>query len=670
MDKTTLEKTTPGGKSANQLVNPPPSGAGPMDSGGGQTLLDGGEEKERTENALQKGSDGENPFKRSNLLHRSPTRTQRTLSLDRTGSSTGRKKRKAEQSPPKTGSSERERETLWLRLVSKVGELRTLVIANPTTKLEIKKNSEDLQSLVTVLSNLEETSDDEDTAEGLRTQNQTSSCSLGTQTEEDNYHTVATQTEGDYTATKEDLPNNGSLTPTVEEIRSKIVEDMDFTQVKQLSAVNWPKNAYRSTTLFKGSIVGGDVDNTRVILANEDVFQGSLLCKNLCSQVPGLKGKSISPGGLLIVESKDLVTATEEEVGETEESRLLVIVGLSPPNQDIDHHDDEDLFSKVKRVRQLVEQRSKNSISLAVPEDADLGRMRKIIECCFAGNQVKVNLRLGKKNKYSTAKTKGSNQTDKSVTDKGVAQKRGTDVDSSKWEVIKNRKKLKKVQRRDDVIVVRQEGKSYSEILKAVKEGLDPTHLPSGARVTSIQKSKKEDLVIRVKGNGRAAETLCKAVKEKLPGFKANVRKEKKVVLHISDLDEDTTREEIRGAIKSELGQMVLNVDDAEVTSLRPAYAGTQKATVKLTQGAAKTLAKKRRILIGWISCRVKMREELQRCYRCWETGHMASACKGPDKSGLCFSCGEEGHQKRSCSKLAKDKELEENSVDVEHTST
>lgn len=135
-------------------------------------------------------------------------------------------------------------------------------------------------------------------------------------------------------------------------------------------------------------------------------------------------------------------------------------------------------------------------------------------------------------------------------------------------------------------------------------------------------------------------------------------------------MDEDKPREEIRGAIKSELGQMVLNVDDAEVTSLRPAYAGTQKATIKLTQGATKTLVKKRRILIGWISCRVKMREELQRCYRCWETGHMASARKGPDKSGLCFSCGEEGHQKRSCSKLAKDKELEENSVDVEQTST
>lgn len=107
-------------------------------------------------------------------------------------------------------------------------------------------------------------------------------------------------------------------------------------------------------------------------------------------------------------------------------------------------------------------------------------------QCCFAGSQVKVNLRLGKKNKYST--TKGSNQTDKSVTDKGVAQKQGSDVDSSKWEVVKNRKKMTKVQRRDDVIVVRQEGKSFCEILKAVKEGLDPIHLPSGARVTSIQK--------------------------------------------------------------------------------------------------------------------------------------------------------------------------------------
>lgn len=104
------------------------------------------------------------------LMEITPPRGQRTLSLDRTvASAGGRKKRKAGSSPL-TGQTERERDTLWLRLVSKIEDLGAPVLANPTTKLEIKKNSEELWSLAIVLSKLEETSDMEQTDESLETQ--------------------------------------------------------------------------------------------------------------------------------------------------------------------------------------------------------------------------------------------------------------------------------------------------------------------------------------------------------------------------------------------------------------------------------------------------------------------------------------------------------------------
>jgi hypothetical protein len=57
MDLTVSGITTPGGSPDISLVNPPSTEAGPMDSGGGQTLL------------------ANDPFRRSSLMPRSPTRT-------------------------------------------------------------------------------------------------------------------------------------------------------------------------------------------------------------------------------------------------------------------------------------------------------------------------------------------------------------------------------------------------------------------------------------------------------------------------------------------------------------------------------------------------------------------------------------------------------------------
>lgn len=121
--------------------------------------------------------------------------------------------------------------------------------------------------------------------------------------------------------------------------------------------------------------------------------------------------------------------------------------------------------------------------------------------------------------------------------------------------------------------------------------------------------------------------------------------------------------------IQKELGDKnIVNEQDIVVTSLRPAFAGTQKATVKLPQAVALRLARKRRILIGWISCRLKIREEQQRCYRCWEIGHTASVCKGLDKSRACFKCGEEGHQKAFCQNEQTPNERPEDEGDEDST--
>ncbi|KAG8251927.1 hypothetical protein J6590_069590 [Homalodisca vitripennis] len=104
--------------------------------------------------------DGEEAFKRSNILKKTPTRQQQTLSLDRMESKQGKKKGKGRaistngplvgEGNPVAQASGQDRQS-W--------EVGTRY---PTTKLEIKKNTGDLQSLDTIISNLEEVSGDEE----------------------------------------------------------------------------------------------------------------------------------------------------------------------------------------------------------------------------------------------------------------------------------------------------------------------------------------------------------------------------------------------------------------------------------------------------------------------------------------------------------------------------
>ncbi|XP_037944473.1 uncharacterized protein LOC119688860 [Teleopsis dalmanni] len=108
------------------------------------------------------------------------------------------------------------------------------------------------------------------------------------------------------------------------------------------------------------------------------------------------------------------------------------------------------------------------------------------------------------------------------------------------------------------------------------------------------------------------------------------------------DLDSLTTDDEVRAAVR-------IALSGANTREQRRAY-------VCISSQAAKTLQKTERIRVGLVRCRIKLLQDVKRCYRCFETGHLQYDCKGPDRKGqgLCIRCGESGHKLKECTRPPK----------------
>ena len=65
-------------------------------------------------------------------------------------------------------------------------------------------------------------------------------------------------------------------------------------------------------------------------------------------------------------------------------------------------------------------------------------------------------------------------------------------------------------------------------------------------------------------------------------------------------------------------------------------YIGNRKAYVLLEEARVLKLLKGAHIKIGWVSCRVRRKKKVNRCFRCLGFSHIAADCRGPDRSRCC----------------------------------
>ena len=164
---------------------------------------------------------------------------------------------------------------------------------------------------------------------------------------------------------------------------------------------------------------------------------------------------------------------------------------------------------------------------------------------------------------------------------------------------------------------------TYADILGIIKGAADLKDLQK--RVTRIRRTKAGELLLVMDKTNVVIPELQTLVSSTLAESAIVQALSHKETVDIKDLDETTTAEEVAQAITSVTGPVIVTAANIK---LRASYSGTQAANVLLPAAATKKLMKTRKLRVGWVNCRVRLRETVTRCFKCQEIGHLARNCK------------------------------------------
>lgn len=200
-----------------------------------------------------------------------------------------------------------------------------------------------------------------------------------------------------------------------------------------------------------------------------------------------------------------------------------------------------------------------------------------------------------------------------------------------------------------EALLVKANGNSYEEVLRAMRTKPELQEL--GANVQKIRRTRNGEMILELKKDPTASSSSYKELAERAMGGTVEVRALRpEVTLQCKNLDEVTSEEEVRSALKEqcELGEIQMTI------RMRRGPFGTQVASIKLPTEAAIKSLKAGKIKVGWSVCTLRVSKLPEVCFKCQEFGHIARHCTGPDRSRLCRRCGEDGHKAQDCRKPPK----------------
>ncbi|XP_008180149.1 uncharacterized protein LOC103308492 [Acyrthosiphon pisum] len=202
-----------------------------------------------------------------------------------------------------------------------------------------------------------------------------------------------------------------------------------------------------------------------------------------------------------------------------------------------------------------------------------------------------------------------------------------------------------RVRTRPSSILVTVGADEFPELSKKIRGGVN--HDIIGNSVVGMRQAKSGGLLIEVRGDQTQIEAV-RAEVAKSAGPETEVRTlQQRALIEVRDLDQWTSSKEVLDEVCRSTG---VGQEAVKVISLRKRFGDSQMALVSLPLSDSRGLVSSGRLLVGMVSCRVRMAEPKVRCFHCLAYGHTSKACDGPDRTECCRRCGETGHKAASCS--------------------
>ncbi|XP_041980953.1 myosin-10-like [Aricia agestis] len=161
----------------------------------------------------------------------------------------------------------------------------------------------------------------------------------------------------------------------------------------------------------------------------------------------------------------------------------------------------------------------------------------------------------------------------------------------------------------------------------------------TGARILEVS---GEDAQLR-------ADALANKLREVLDRDAVKIaRPVQRVDVLVSGMDDAATAADVTKAAAKEGGCPATDIRTGRMT-VGPR--GARSLWLHVPTAAAKKLVTSGRLQVGWVMAKVVLlAARPMRCYRCLDTGHLASSCQSlVDRSGDCFRCGKPGHKAADC---------------------
>lgn len=152
-------------------------------------------------------------------------------------------------------------------------------------------------------------------------------------------------------------------------------------------------------------------------------------------------------------------------------------------------------------------------------------------------------------------------------------------------------------------------------------------------------------MLITLKHDEKVADAVSEAISHSVGNAVTCTKLQDITKIEIQDADEEATDDEVIHAVRMTADQAV----SMQIFRKRNTGRGTLIISVSVPTKIATKLIKSR-LRIGYVNCRVRLKIEPQKCFKCQSYEHTREKCTGEDRSDLCWRCGAEGLKSKECS--------------------